>query len=97
MSCMVSDRRQKKLPSSVVDFLEDSSIAKVGVEIKRDCTRLFNLFGEDVKNVVDPTALAMSRKVGLGLRRGLADLCAHLLKNRLPKEQRFKRFCGGIN
>ena len=80
----------EKLPSSVVDFLEDASIAKVGVGIKQDCTRLSNFYGVDVKNVVDLPALALSRKVDIGLRRGLADLSAYLLGKILRKEQHLR-------
>ena len=54
-----------KLPSALVDILEDASIMKVGVGNKVNCTRLSNLFCVTVKNVVDFPALALSRNVDL--------------------------------
>lgn len=39
-----------------------------------------------VARVVDLRTLAGERKVEVGLRRGLADLCVHLLGVSLPKD-----------
>lgn len=80
----------EKLPSSLVGILEDASLIKTSVGVKGDCTRLRNSYGVEVRNVVDLPAFAISRKVDLGLRRGLADLCLHLLGQRLGKEKHLR-------
>ena len=77
----------EKLPSLVVGLSEDASIAKMGVGITKDCTRLSDFCGVDVKNAIDMPALVLSRKVDIGLRRGLADMSAYLLGKILRKEQ----------
>lgn len=77
----------EKLPQSLVDLLEDAGVAKTGVGIKGNCTRLQRFYGVDVRNVVDLPGLALQRKVDVGARRGLADLCHHLLGKSLQKEQ----------
>lgn len=79
-----------KLPQPLAGLLEDPSVVKTGVGIKGDCTRLKRFFGVDVRNVVDLAGLALERKVDIGPRRGLADLCHHLLGRCLQKEQHLR-------
>lgn len=83
-------KRPEKLPRSLVDLLEDADVAKTGVGIKGDCTRLQRFFGVDVQNVVDLPGLAQQRKVDVGPRRSLAELCLQLLGKRLEKEQHLR-------
>lgn len=80
----------EKLPSSLVALLGDSKLAKTGVGVKGDCTRLREFYGADVRNVVDLPSMASTRKVDVGLRRGLADLCSYLLGLVLRKEQHLR-------
>eukprot|EP00903_Cladosiphon_okamuranus_P019959 g18342.t1 len=75
---------------SIVDLLEDAGLAKTGVGVKGDCTRLQRFYGVEVRNVVDLPGLALQRKVDVGARRSLADLCLHLLGKRLQKEQHLR-------
>ncbi|CAN0004978.1 unnamed protein product, partial [Scytosiphon promiscuus] len=75
-----------ELPTELVDLLEDDTLTKTGVGIKGDCTRLSDFYGVQVARVVDLRSLAVERKVEVGLRRGLADLCVHLLGVSLPKD-----------
>ena len=79
-----------KLPQSLACLLEDARLAKTGVGIKGDCTRLQRFFGVDVRNVVDLPGLALQRKVNVGRRRSLADLCIHLLGQRMQKDQHLR-------
>lgn len=76
----------EKLPSPLVDLLEDAKLTKVGVGIKGDCTKLFKIYDVEVRGVVDLPSLALEGKVELGPRRGLANLCLHFLGRCLPKE-----------
>ncbi len=76
----------RELPDPLVELLEDDQLTKTGVAIKGDCTRLADFYGVQVARVVDLRTLAMERKVELGLRRGLADMCVHLLGVSLPKD-----------
>ena len=80
----------EKLPSSLVALRGDSKLAKTGVGVKGDCTRLREFYGADVRNVVDLPSMASTRKVDVGLRRGLADLCSYLLGLVLRKEQHLR-------
>ncbi|CAM9669798.1 unnamed protein product, partial [Pylaiella littoralis] len=75
-----------ELPDELVELLEDDKLTKTGVGIKGDCTKLSNSYGVEVSRVVDLRSLAVERKVEVGLRRGLADLCVHLLGRTLPKD-----------
>lgn len=75
-----------KLPDPLVELLEDTKLTKTGVGIKGDCTRLTSFYGVEVAHTVDLRSLAVERKAELGLRRGLADLCVHLLGQQLPKD-----------
>ncbi|CAN0127312.1 unnamed protein product, partial [Ectocarpus sp. 12 AP-2014] len=75
-----------ELPDPLVELLEDTKLTKTGVGIKGDCTRLTSYYGVEVAHAVDLRSLAVERKVELGLRRGLADLCVHLLGKQLPKD-----------
>lgn len=75
-----------ELPDELVGLLEDDQLTKTGVGIKGDCTKLANSYGVEVARVVDLRSLAVERKVEVGLRRGLADLCIHLLGMTLPKD-----------
>lgn len=77
----------KKLPASLVGLLEDGSIVKAGVGISGDCTRLRKFYDVEVENAVDLSKMALSRKIELGLRRGLADMCNALLGLHLPKDR----------
>lgn len=76
----------KKLPRSLASLLEDPRVVKTGVGVVGDCTRLQRAYNVDVKNAVDLVKLAASRKVPLGLKRGLAALCSHLLGHYLSKD-----------
>lgn len=80
----------EKLPYSLVALLGDSNLAKTGVGVKGDCTRLRQFYGADVRNVVDLPSMALTCKVDVGLRRGLADLCSILLGLVLRKEQHLR-------
>ncbi|CAN0262482.1 unnamed protein product, partial [Hapterophycus canaliculatus] len=75
-----------ELPTELVDLLEDDKLTKTGVGIKGVCTRLSDFYGVQMAGVVDLRSLAVERKVEVGLRRGLADLCVHLLGVSLPKD-----------
>ncbi|CAN0157057.1 unnamed protein product, partial [Scytosiphon promiscuus] len=75
-----------ELPDELVELLEDDKLTKTGVGIKGDCTRLADFYGVQVARVVDLRSLAVERKVEVGLRRGLADLCVHLRGACLPKD-----------
>jgi len=55
----------EKLPSSLVALLGDSKLAKTGVGVKGDCTRLREFYGADVRNVVDLPSMASTRKHGV--------------------------------
>eukprot|EP00904_Undaria_pinnatifida_P013454 jgi/Undpi1/9239/HiC_scaffold_26.g11697.m1 len=79
-----------KLPQSLACLLKDAGLAKTGVGIKGDCTRLQRFFGVKVRNVVDLPRQALQRKVNVGRRRSLADLCLHLLGQRLQKDQHLR-------
>ena len=76
------------LPGSLVGLLEDASLTFTGVGINADCTRIEKFFGVKVAHVVDLAKLALLRKeVPLGFKRGLADLCSHLLGRSLSKDR----------
>ena len=75
-----------ELPGSLVGLLEDASLTFTGVGINGDCTRIDKFFGVKVAHAVDLAKLALIRKVPLGLKRGLADLCSHLLGRSLSKD-----------
>eukprot|EP00904_Undaria_pinnatifida_P000542 jgi/Undpi1/10489/HiC_scaffold_29.g12939.m1 len=79
-----------KLPQSLACLLENAGLAKTGVGIKGDCTRHQRFFGVEVRNVVDLPGLALQRKVKMGRRRSLADLCLHVLGQRLQKDQHLR-------
>ena len=79
-----------KQPQSLACLLEDDGLAKTGFGIKGDCTRLQQLFGVALRNVVDLPGLALQRKVIVGRRRSLPDLCLHLLGRRLRKDQHLR-------
>ena len=79
-----------KLPQSLAGLLEDAGLAKTGVGIKGDCTRRQRIFGVEVRNAVDLPELALHCKVNVGQRRSLADLCLHLLGQRLQKEKHLR-------
>eukprot|EP00904_Undaria_pinnatifida_P006569 jgi/Undpi1/3041/HiC_scaffold_15.g06417.m1 len=76
--------------------MEDVGLAKTGGGIKGDCTRLQRFFGVEVRNVVDLPGLAMQRKVNVGRRWSLADLCLQLLGQRLQKDQHLKLSCRNV-
>lgn len=80
----------KKPPQSLADLLEDADLAKTGVGIKGDCTRLQRFYSVEIRNIVDLPALALQGKVDVGARRGLTDLCLHLVGKRLQKEQHLR-------
>ncbi|CAN0341807.1 unnamed protein product, partial [Ascophyllum nodosum] len=79
-----------ELSGSLVGLLEDASLTFTGVGISADCTRIENFFGVKVAHAVDLAKLALIRKVPLGLKRGLADLCSHLLGRSLSKDGRVR-------
>ena len=79
-----------KLPQSLACLLEDAGLAKTGVGIKGDCTRLQRFFGVEVRNVVDLPGLALQRKVNVSRRQSFADMCLTLLGQRFQKEQHLR-------
>ena len=79
-----------ELPGSLVSLLEDASLTFTGVGINADCTRIEKFFGVKVAHAVDLAKLALIRKVPLGLKRGLADLCSHMLGRSLSKNGRVR-------
>ena len=74
----------------MVALFGDAKLVKNGVGIKGHCTMLHDLYGAEVRNVVDLPGMALPRKVDVGLRRGLADLCSFLLGLFLRKEQHLR-------
>ncbi|CAM9783716.1 unnamed protein product, partial [Pylaiella littoralis] len=75
-----------ELPGELVELLEDDKATKKWIGIKGDCTKLANAYGVQAVRVVDLRSLAVERKVEVGLRQGLADLCGYLLGVSLPKD-----------
>ncbi|CAM9880026.1 unnamed protein product [Ascophyllum nodosum] len=79
-----------ELPGSLGGLLEDASLTFTGVGINADCTRIEKFFDVKVAHAVDLAKPALIRKVPLGLKRGLADLCSHLLGRSLSKDGRVR-------
>lgn len=69
-----------ELPDELVGLLEDDKLTKTGVWIEGDYTKIANSYGVDVARVVDLRSLAEERKVEVGLRREVADLCDQFLR-----------------
>ena len=69
----------KRLPKSLTDVLEDSTLLKVGVGVKGDAARLETFLGTTVNKAQELNSVARTYNVDDGHKRGLVDQCAHYL------------------
>ncbi|KAI3645112.1 hypothetical protein MP228_011276 [Amoeboaphelidium protococcarum] len=73
------------LPAELVDLLIDESIAKAGVGINADATKLKKEFAIEMKNTVCINGLYKQQNPQVRANKSLKDLCELVLRKRLDK------------
>jgi len=81
--------KPRSLPKALEQLLEDDKIAKVGVGIKGDCTRLEKAYDVVITGVIDVVQFAAARKMEMA-GRGLRDLVREFLLHDIPKDPKVR-------
>lgn len=80
----------EKLPAPVVALLKNDAPNFAGVGMDDDCSRIEMFFGMTVVKTVGLVTPAHARKAPLRRKRGLTELCSHLLGRPLSKDPSVK-------